>query len=49
MLEYPTEARWLCRGYRGIEKYAHEIFLVEEAANKFTWMDEEGGGEDEER
>ena len=47
------EARGLWAGWRGIEEYAGEAFLVEERANGRKWIDEwgigSGGSPDEER
>lgn len=41
-LEQDTdEALRLWEGYRGIEEYAREVFVVEERLNGLTWMDEE--------
>ena len=37
-LAAPEEALALWEGYRGMEEYAREVFPVEEAANKLTWM-----------
>jgi len=33
-----TEARSLWRGYRGVEEYFREAFLIEEQANGREWM-----------
>ncbi|MCJ1314042.1 hypothetical protein MMC25_007722 [Agyrium rufum] len=35
-----AEARSLWEGWRGIEEYAGEAFIIEERANGKTWMDE---------
>ena len=37
-LEAPEEARSVWGGWRGMEEYAREAFLVEEEANGVMWM-----------
>lgn len=39
----PEAALGLWEGPRGLEEYAREVFMVEEAANGLTWMNDDEG------